>query len=73
MLKEIDRFKAKSASGKEYLIIVTQKFIDASTADDPNAIIPGLKSAKTADGRFLNFIDENTFKLVDTGEILTRI
>jgi len=73
MIKEIERFQAVSDSGNKYTVLIYQKFIDASTAEDPNKYIPGIKSARTLDGQPLNRIDDKSFEIVETGEIITRI
>ena len=72
-MKEIDRFQVISESGNEHTVIVYQEYIDVSTHDDPNASIPGSKSGVTLEGYHVNFIDENTFKIVETDEIVRRI
>jgi len=73
LIKEIDRFTAISDSGNEYIVVIYQKFIDASTMDDPNKYIPGIKSARTLDGQRLKRINGNSFEIVGTGEIISRI
>ncbi len=71
-IKEIENFIAKSDSGKQYRIFHYQEYIDASSADDPNATMPGRKFLTTSDGGHVNYIDANTFKIVATDEIVTK-
>lgn len=70
---EIGRFRAKSDSGKEYTIVEFQDFLSARTHDNPYGEVAGLKELRTTTGLFVNFINDNTFKIVTTGEILHRI
>lgn len=72
--REVERFKARSADGKhETTIVVRQTMIDAGTQDDPHAVIPGLKEARTIDGRHCNYKGEGQFEVVGYGIILTRV
>lgn len=62
---EIDRFDVRSEDGKyATTIVVLQDFITAGTWNDPNAILPGLKEARTIEGFACNRIDDNTFEIV---------
>ena len=71
-IKETDRFLTKTDTGKEYVIIQYQEYIDASTARDPNAEIPGIKDLRTINGLHVNYIDSKTFKVVETNEIVRK-
>jgi hypothetical protein len=74
MVHESKRFQAKSDTGKIYTIIEFQDEIDMthhqSEGDD---LIPGLKFLETSDGIKVNYIDPETFKIFDTGEIIRKI
>lgn len=72
-MKEIGRFIAETDTGKEYEIIQYQEYIDASSHDNPNVKIPGLKSMRTANGFHVNFINPQTFKIVETNEIVKKV
>ena len=72
-MKEIDQFEVISEAGKEYTMTVYQEYINVSSHDDPNATIPGHKQAHTLEGYHVNFIDNNTFKIVETNEVVHRI
>lgn len=72
-MKEIDQFQVISESGKEYTVTVYQEDIDVSSHDNPNATIPGHKRALTLEGYHVNFIDDNTFRIVETNEIVHSI
>lgn len=71
--REIGRFFAKTDNGKEYQIVEYQKYIDASTMDSPNEEIPGIKRMQTTDGLHVNYIDSETFKIVETNEIVRKV
>lgn len=70
---ETGRFRARTESGKEYIIIQYQEFISAATFDNPHAEIPGLKRLSTSDGFSVNYIDPTTFKIIGTGETVRKV
>jgi len=65
MEREIDRFKAVSDDGYETTIIVCQEFVDVGTRGNPDAVVPGLKKARTTDGFACNRIDGDTFQILN--------
>lgn len=67
-IAEISRFKAESELGDVYTIIEYQTYLDAGREE-----IKGLKELQTEDGQAVNMVDNNTFLIVVTGEILKRI
>ncbi len=69
----IEEFDAVSESGQVHSIIVWQEWHDVGTASDPTAKVPGLKEMITSEGIHVNYIDPNTFKLVNTDEIIRRV
>jgi hypothetical protein len=70
---EVDRFRAISDAGKEYILIVYQSFIPTPTRDDPHGEIEGMKSLFTSTGLHVNYIDSKTFKIVETNEIVRKV
>jgi hypothetical protein len=71
---ETDRFLAKADSGKEYVVIQYQDYIDVSTHDNPNSkILSRIKRLETEDGLLVTYIDEKTFSIFDTGEIIRKV
>lgn len=70
---EINRFLTKTDTGKEYVIIEDQEYIDTSSHDDANAKTPGLRSLRTVEGLDVNRIDSETFKIVITNEIVRKV
>ena len=69
-----DRFLVKTDAGKEYVIIQYQEYIDVSSHDDQNAKILGkLKTLLTEEGFTVTFIDDETFKILETNEIVRKV
>jgi hypothetical protein len=58
-------------NGVQYQAHSLESRIDVSTLDGFGSIA-GLSTVRLADGTPLNFVDENTFKNVLTGEMLSR-
>ena len=61
----------RSEDGRSYVVHEYQEFIDAGTKDG-GAWVPGMKYLELSDGSKVNYIDEDTFKIVGTGTILRR-
>jgi len=57
--------------GTQHRAYIHQERIDTSSMDGPSST-PGQKTCRLADGTPLNYVDENTFKNVLTGELLSR-
>ena len=62
---EIDRFAAKSDSGKLCIILVYQQYINAATVKNLQHEILGAKRYATLHGFHVNFIDSETFEIVE--------
>ena len=71
--RAIDRFDVRSNDGYEKTIIIWQDLIDAGTMQNPTAVIPGMKEARTIDGQACNRIDDDTFEIVSSGIKVQRI
>jgi len=72
-VKRVDHrgsFKATGTSGKTYTIGVFVDVIDCGNSQDPNAVIDGMRSLKTANGWHVNWIDKGKYQIVQTGEEL---
>jgi hypothetical protein len=64
--REIERFDARSNNGEyETTIIVYQDFIDAGTMQDPNAVVLGMKEARTPDGYGVNVKGDDEHEIVN--------
>ena len=71
-LELIDRIDANSDDGTKYEILVHQEMITMETMGETK-VLPGLKELTLTNGNHVNFVDNNTFEIVSTGERLTRI
>ncbi len=71
-LELIDRIDANSDDGTKYEILVYQEMITMETMGETK-VLPGLKELTLTNGDHVNFVDDNTFEIVSTGERLTRI
>lgn len=67
---EINRFTASDDEGKEYTVIEYQEYIQDRNSDAESV---GLKRWTTTEELHLHFIDPQTFKIFDTGEIIRKI
>lgn len=67
----IETFPAHGRDGRTYTVQIWRHHIDTSTLAG-RSTTPGLKSARLADGRALNYIDPDTFEIVATGERIIR-
>ena len=70
---EVDRFNAKSDSGKVYTLITYQDFLPAQSKEDPVGQAAGPKSLLTSTGFRVKIINPQTFEIIATGETLHRI
>jgi len=70
---EIDRFTAKSDSGKLCIILVYQQYINAATIENPQREIPGAKRYDTLHGFHVNIIDSETFEIAETRERFKKV
>lgn len=62
----------RSDDGALHEIDEIQEYVDASTYKG-EAWIEGLKRLETASGGHVNYIDDNTFKIVATGQVIRRV
>jgi hypothetical protein len=72
-IEKTDEFKAVSDEGNEYLIAEYQGIINMGSMKNPNAEAKGLKWLKTSNGFAVNYIDADTFKIVETDEIVRKV
>jgi hypothetical protein len=74
MEREIERFEAQTENGTVLTVVIFQEFVDATAmGDTAQRWIPGMKRIELDDGSPLNFIDNKTFRLVLTDQIVRRI
>lgn len=67
----IESFWLYGKDGTRYRAHIYQDRINTSTLAGPSSV-PGRKRVLLEDGSQLNYVDENTFKNVMTGELLVR-
>lgn len=68
----IERFVAVDSDGNRSQVGMMQEIIAAPSLQDPNGEVQGLKMLALADGGRVNYIDDNTFKIVQTDTIIKR-
>ena len=69
-MKEIERFKAKTNSGREYTIIEYQEYVD-----EPNsgyAKRPLGKTLLTSNGFHVKALDSSTYQIIETKDVVRR-
>ena len=72
MEKVVSRFKVRSETGQEYEVQEIQNFVDASSFDGP-ATIPGRRRFALSGGGALNYVDDQTLKIVASGQVVRRV
>jgi len=72
-IQELGRFIVRTDGGREYTVVETQEFISTASFENPDGEVAGMKDLTTTTGLHLNFIDNQTFKIVATGEIVRRV
>jgi len=68
MRKEINRYRCIGDSGREYTVIEYQNFTRYQTLNNPPQDVPTTLEWFLSDSRDVNFIDDNTFQILDTDE-----
>ncbi|MCP5529596.1 MAG: hypothetical protein H7A44_04065 [Opitutaceae bacterium] len=69
----IENFKARSADGEEFDLVVLQHWVDTSSMREGRSKTPGLKSVITSDGLHVNRIDSQTFEVVERQLTVHRV
>lgn len=74
-MEEVERITCADEHGARYTVIVRQRIRHHRPLDGPVQKVKGALDLILADGRDVNALDDelNTFQILDTGEILTRI
>jgi len=72
MIKLVCEHSMQSDDGRSYVVHEYQEFIHAGTKDGDDWI-PGMKFLELADGSKVNYIDDNTFKIVRFDTTLRRL
>jgi hypothetical protein len=72
MEQETGRFRAISDDGQEFVVIEYQPICETRTLSG-TSITKGLKRLVLSDGSSVNQIDPETFKIVQTHQIIRKI
>ena len=72
MRREINRYECEGESGKRYTVVEYQNYRQYHPMSGPPQEVPTTKDMYLVDGRDVNAIDDNTFQIVITDEILRR-
>lgn len=72
MKKIIDKFQAVDENGSFVELVISQEMISVKhqTGSD---VLPGMKEVFTSTGLCVNRIDDETFQVVQTGQILRKV
>ena len=71
--RKTDEFTVEADGGKRFVIYEFTEFLGASSFDNPNALIEGLKSLRTADGTPVNVIGDGEYQIVGSEARLRRV
>lgn len=63
----MEKFLAESAGGRQFKIRVYVHEKLAKSLDRPVQVLQGTKEARTSEGYHCNFIDDNTWEIVELG------
>ena len=72
MREEIDRIACVGDDGESYTVIMYQRY-KQFRGFDGNSWVPGMKEAELPNGDPVNYIDDNTFKIVLSDVVLQRL
>ena len=73
MRKEINRYLCVGDSGCEYTVIEYRHSRRFQPLNGPAQDVPTTLEGFLSDGRDVNFIDDNTFQILDTDEFVRKI
>ena len=73
MREEIARHECEDDNLSEYTVIEYQNFTTFRPISGPAQRVPTTKMLMLLDGRAVNWIDDNTFQIVETDQIIRKI
>lgn len=73
MRNEIGRYRCRGDSGREYTVVEYQNYRRFQPVSGPAQNVPTTKEMFLSDGRDVNFIDDDTFQIVLTDEVIRTI
>jgi hypothetical protein len=68
-----NEFMVKTDGGEQYTIIEYTDVIPAGSFQDPKKEVPGLKTLMTSDGQHVNYREDGTYEIVESGKIARKI
>jgi hypothetical protein len=71
--EEIDRFQAKDDEGNTFTVIEYQNIVKTTLINRPDSIMRGTKAHILSTGLNVEFIDDETFKIVKTDTVIKRV
>jgi len=71
--RHVESFRTKDGRGKMYTIHCYQDYLVSQDLDGNVSYDEGLKHYHTSDRGGVNFIDDDTFKIVATDTLVTRV
>ena len=73
MREEIGRYECIGDSGRHYIVVEYQNFLRVHPVSGSAQDVRTTKECFLSDGRDVNYIDENTFQIVLTDELIRKI
>src|SRR5438552_2866037 len=65
-VEEVDRLRAMSHDGEVFTVVEYQRIFEFVQLDGENARVKGLRVFRLDNGACVNYVDSETFKIVDT-------
>lgn len=72
-IEESGRWKATSDNGTVHTVIEYQAIEVFRPISGPSTRLKGVRSLYLSDGRAVNYIDADTFQIVDTDEVIRKV
>lgn len=69
----VEKFQARGLNGKIYTVHIYEAVIEFKPITGPSITSGGSKVAALSDGRHVNWIDDETFQILDNDEIIKRV
>lgn len=73
MRREIARYECEDDGLNEYVVVEFQHFTEWRPVKGPEQEVPGKLEYLLSDGRDVDRVDDNTFRIVASGTVIRRI
>jgi len=73
MMHETDRFEVVGESGQHYFIVESRDMLTTNPLSGNPRRRYGPADYRLSDGRHVNWIDDKTFQILDTKEIIRKV